>query len=265
MSSPASGADFPESRMVDCNGTWLEVFEAGQGGVPVVLCHGWPELAYSWRYQVPALAAAGYHVIVPNQRGYGRSDKPGPVEAYDIHHLSGDHAALLDALGIERAIYVGHDWGAIVVWNHARLYPERVAAVANLSVPLMVRGPMEPLGFWEEMLGQDFYIVHFNRQPGVAAASFGRDPEQFLRNMYRTEQWLDVADKQPAGVAITRFAEEPLEMGRLMMSEDELKVFVDTFAQHGFFAPCNWYRNFTRNWETTADMPETVSQPALML
>ena len=125
--------NFPESRMIETNGIELEVFEAGKGGIPIVLCHGWPEHAYSWRHQIPALVDAGYHCIVPNQRGYGASSKPEDVNNYDIHHLTDDHSGLLDALGIEKAIYVGHDWGAIVVWNHALLNPDRVMLAGRAS------------------------------------------------------------------------------------------------------------------------------------
>ena len=171
--------DFPKARMIQTNGVKLAVHEAGQGGIPLVLAHGWPELAYSWRYQIPALVEQGYHVIAPDQRGYGESDKPSAVEAYDIHQLTADHVGLLDALGIEKAIYVGHDWGAIVLWAHALLHPERVAGLANLSVPFQVRAKSDPVAFWEEVLGPNFYIVHFNRQPDVAASSFHANPERF--------------------------------------------------------------------------------------
>ena len=139
---------FPRPTMIACNGIGLEVFQAGQGGIPLVLCHGWPELAYSWRYQIEPLVSAGYHCIIPNQRGYGKSSKPTAVEAYDILHLTDDHSALLDALGIEKAIYVGHDWGAIMLWQHALLNPQRVIALANLSVPFRGREPTEPVAFW---------------------------------------------------------------------------------------------------------------------
>lgn len=257
--------DFPEARMIETNGVRLAVHEAGQGGIPLVLAHGWPELAWSWRYQVPLLVENGYHVIAPDQRGYGASSQPEAVEAYDIHQLTGDHAGLLDALGIDKAIYVGHDWGAIVVWNHALLHPERVVGLANLSVPFRVREPSDPVAFWEERLGQDFYIVHFNRQPGVAAAAFEKNPERFLRNMYRTNQWNDQSEREPSGGSIVRYAEVDIQSGELMMSEEELQVFVDTFRQCGFTAPCNWYRNFTRNWETTAHVEQKVRQPALMI
>ncbi len=259
--------EFPEARMIETNGVELAVHEAGQGGIPVLLCHGWPELAYSWRYQVPALVAAGYHVIAPDQRGYGESSKPGNAEAYDCHQLTADLCGLLDAMGIDKAIHVGHDWGAIVVWHQALLHPERVLGVANLSVPFRPREQADPVAFWEQMLGQDFYIVHFNRQPGVAAAAFDANVDRFLRNMYRTKQWLDApADgAQPAGGSIVDYAMREPTSGELMMSEAELKVFVDTFERNGFTSPCAWYRNFTRNWETTADVEQKVRQPALMI
>ncbi len=257
---------FPEPSMIACNGIDLEVFQAGAGGIPLVLAHGWPEHAYSWRYQVPALVAEGYHVIMPNQRGYGRSGQPENVAEYDIHHLTDDHSALLDALGIEKAIYVGHDWGAIVVWHHALLNPERIVGVANLSVPFMPRADSDPVAFWEGMLGQDFYIVHFNRQPGVAATAFENNTRRFLSNMYRTRQWLDEGEpNQPAGGSIVSFTEVDINRGELMMTEAELDVFIDGFNHSGFHAPCNWYRNFTRNWETTEGLTQKVIHPALMI
>ena len=256
---------FPSPTMIACNGIQLEVFQAGQGGIPLVLCHGWPELAYSWRYQIEALVRAGYHCIIPNQRGYGRSDKPDEVEAYDIFHLTDDHCALLDALGIEKAIYVGHDWGAIVVWQHALLNPHRVAALANLSVPFRGREPSEPVAFWEQMLGPEFYLVHFNRQPDVAARSFERNPERTLRNLYRTKHWLDSDDHGFEGYSIVRSGEVDYQRGELIHSEEDLSIFVDAFTEGGFVAPCNWYRNFTRNWELTADIEQKITQPALMI
>lgn len=260
---------FPESQMmplvdVDGKNTELEVFMAGTGR-PVVLCHGWPEHAYSWRHQVQPLVDAGYQVIVPNQRGYGRSPRPEAVEDYDIVHLTGDLIGLLDSLGIENALFAGHDWGAIVVWNLAMMHPARVAGVINLSVPFMERGPTEWVGFWEEHLGQDFYIVHFNRQPGVADRAFAAHCEQFLRNMYRTEQWLDPTAGQNPGGSIVTMAEATDVPGRLIMSEAELQVFIDAFNAAGFTGGLNWYRNFSRNWEIIGAYEQTISQPTLMI
>ena len=257
--------DFPKPQMIDCGEVELEVYQAGEGGMPVVLAHGWPEHAFSWRYQVPLLVEQGYHVIMPNQRGYGGSGRPEEVEAYDCHHLTDDFNGLLDALGIDKAVFIGHDWGAILVWHHALLNPERIHGVANLSVPFRPREKSDPVAFWEEMLGQDFYIVHFNRQPGVAADAFEANPCRFLTNLYRTGQWLDTSENQPAGRSIIYMAEEEINRGELMMSEEELEVFLEAFRSSGFHAPCNWYRNFTRNWETTAGVAQRVTHPALMI
>jgi len=255
----------PTATMIHTNGVELEVFQAGHGGVPIVLCHGWPELAYSWRYQIPALVSAGYHCIVPNQRGYGGSSKPSDVNSYDIHHLTDDQNGLLDALGIDRAIYVGHDWGAIMLWQHALLNPDRVIGLANMSVPFKAREPSEPVAFWEKALGEDFYLVHFNRYPEIAARSFDTDPKRVLTNLYRTKHWLNDGLPQADGYSIVRSAETDNQRGELMLSEEDLMVFVDAFAQGGFVAPCNWYRNFTRNWETMGHVKQIIELPCLMI
>lgn len=257
--------DFPSPEIVDLGDVQLEVFQAGQGGIPVLLAHGWPEHAFSWRYQIPALVDAGYHVIVPNQRGYGRSSQPEAVEAYDCHSLTNDHTALLDVLGIDKAVFAGHDWGALVVWFQSLLNTERVAGVINLSVPFIPRMPMDPLVMMEQANGQDFYIVHFNRQPGVAAEAFGKNTRLFLSNLYRTNYWHEIDENQPSGVSIVKFAEEVFDRGELMMSEEELDVFVESFERGGFHAPCNWYRNFSRNWELMEGIEHKVSHPALMI
>ena len=256
--------DFPHAECVKANGIELEVFQAGTGR-PIVLCHGWPEHAYSWRHQIPALAGAGHHVIVPNQRGYGASSRPEEVAAYDLEHLTRDLTALLDHFGYEDALFVGHDWGALVVWALAVMHPQRVAGLINLSVPFLVRGKGEWVGFWEEQLGPDFYIVHFNRQPGVADAAFDANPERFLRNLYRTSHWRAPMPPAQPGMALINLAQADAAAGELMMSEAELALFVESFRRSGFTPGINWYRNFTRNWEILGRYPERVEQPALMI
>jgi len=196
-------ADFPQPTLVPVNGVELEVFEAGRHGRPVVLCHGWPEHAFSWRHQVPALVAAGYHVIVPNQRGYGNSSRPTKVTDYDIEHLTADLVALLDHYGYEDATFVGHDWGAFVVWGLTLLHPHRVNTVINLSLPYQERGETPWIELMESVLGGDFYFVHFNRQPGVADAVFDENTSRFLRNLYRK----DMPASEPApGMALIDLA-----------------------------------------------------------
>lgn len=256
---------FPEATFINVNGITLEVFEAGTRGRPIVLCHGFPELAYSWRHQIEPLVAAGFHVIAPNQRGYGRSSRPEPVADYDIQHLCDDLAGLLDHYGYRDAIFVGHDWGAIVVWNMALLHADRVRALANLSVPFMVRGTTEWVAFWEQALGGDFYIVHFNRQPGVADRAFEANTERLLRNLYRTRQWLAPPRPAKPGMGMVNLALADDPAGDPLMSDAELAVFVDGFRHSGFTGPINWYRNFTRNWHLLADVPQHVPQPVLMI
>ena len=175
--------DFPKPTLISVNSVELEVFEAGQQNVgkPIVLCHGFPEHAFSWRHQVPALVAAGYHVIIPNQRGYGNSSCPSEITEYDIEHLTGDLVALLDHYGYKDATFVGHDWGAMVVWGLTLLHPNRVNKVINLSLPYQELGEKPWIDWMEEIFGRDFYFVHFNRQPGVADAILDKNTSQFLR------------------------------------------------------------------------------------
>lgn len=256
--------DFPEPTLVSVNGVELEVFEAGRrnGGKPIVLCHGWPELAFSWRHQVPALAAAGHHVIVPNQRGYGNSSRPSEVTDYDIEHLSGDLIALLDHYGYDDATFVGHDWGAMVVWGLTLLHPDRVNKVINLSLPYQERGTKPWVEFLEDMLGSDFYFVHFNRQPGVADAALEANTFQFLRNLYRKN--VPPMEPQP-GMAMINLARSETPLGEPVMSDGELAVFASAFESSGFTGSINWYRNLDRNWHLLADAHPVIRQPALMI
>ncbi|UZN03782.1 alpha/beta fold hydrolase [Cellulomonas sp. S1-8] len=255
---------FPEPTLVPVNGVQLEVFEAGRENVgkPIVLCHGWPELAFSWRHQVPALVAAGYHVIVPHQRGYGGSSRPPEVTAYDIEHLTGDLVALLDHYGYEDATFVGHDWGAMVVWSLALLHPQRVERLIALSLPYQERGERPWIEAMEAVLGGDFYFVHVNRQPGVADAVLDEHTARFLRNLYRKNE--PPRAPQPGMALIDlAMAEEPL--GEPLMSERELAVFVSAFESTGFTSSINWYRNLDRDWHLLADVDPIVRQPALMI
>jgi len=255
---------FPESTMIAVNGIELEVFEAGRenAGNPIVLCHGWPELAYSWRHQVPALVVAGYHVIAPNQRGFGRSSGPAEVTEFDLDHLAGDLVGLLDHYGYADATFVGHDWGAIIVWGLTLLQPDRVNGVIALSVPYQLRGDVPWVDFIESILGSDFYYVHFNKQPGVADAVLDANTERFLRNLFRVNQPL-VAPEPGNGMMNLALQAEPT--GDPLMSDAELAVYVESYEASGFTGGINWYRNSTRNWHRLADVDPIVHQPALVI
>lgn len=255
---------FPAPTFVDVNGMTLEVFEAGQENKdnPIVLCHGWPEHAFSWRHQMPALAAAGYHVIVPNQRGYGNSSCPSEVTDYDISYLTRDLAALLDHFGYEDAIFVGHDWGANVVWSMALLHPSRVKKIINLALPYQTRGETPWIEMMEAFLGPDNYFVHFNRQPGVADAILDANADRFLRNLFRKN--VPLAPPEP-GMMMINLAQTADAAGEPVMSDVDRAVFVAAFEQNGFTGSINWYRNMDRNWHILADVQPIIRKPALMI
>lgn len=256
--------DFPKPTLISVNGVELEVFEAGKEnkGKPIVLCHGWPEHAFSWRHQIPVLAEAGYHVIVPNQRGYGNSSKPSDVTEYDIEHLTGDLVALLDHFGYDDAVFIGHDWGSMVVWGLTLLHPKRVSKIINLSVPYMDRGEKPWLEFIEEFLGEDNYFVHFNKNPGVADVIFEENVFQFLNNLYRKNEPL--REPEP-GMLLINIARQKTPYGEALMNESELDVFVSAFESSGFTGSINWYRNLDRNWHLLADADPIIQKQALMI
>jgi len=261
---PFSPAGFPDPTIVAVNGVELEVFEAGHqhAGNPIVLCHGWPEHAFSWRHQMSALAEAGYHVIVPNQRGYGNSSRPSEVSAYGIEQLTGDLVGLLEHYGYADATFVGHDWGANVVWALAQLHPKRVKQLIALSVPYQERGERPWIEWMEAVFGPDFYFVHFNRQPGVADAVLDEHPEQFLRNLFRKNA---PAPAPGPGMWLIDLARAEAPLGDPVMSEAELAVTVAAFKASGFTGSINWYRNLDRNWHVLGEADPIVHQPALMI
>src|SRR5258708_32111207 len=172
-----------QHRILETNGIRMHVAEAGSGPL-VVLLHGFPESWYSWRHQLKALSDDGYHVVAPDQRGYGQTDRPEAIEKYSMFHLVGDVVGLLDALGEERAVVVGHDWGASVAWQTALLRADRVRGVVGLSVPHRPRGPKAPLASFRSPPGQTFYQIYFQK-PGVAEADLERDVRiSVLRVLY---------------------------------------------------------------------------------
>ena len=251
--SPVTGVHF---RTLETNGIKLRVAEAGSGPL-VVLVHGWPESWYSWRHQIPVIAAAGYHVIAPDMRGYGKSDKPAAVEDYDVVHLTGDIVGLLDALGEEKAIIVGHDWGAIVAWNSVLLHPDRFSAMMAMSVPNGGRAAAAPLAGMKATFGDNFYYILYHQEPGAAEAEYDADPRGLLSRLYAsTDTPRDpptVTDpRRSAGGWIPRLG-KPKELPGWLTQAD-LDYFVHEFTEAGFRGGVNYYRNFDRNWEITPQL-----------
>lgn len=261
----------PIERLVDVNGVRLRIVEAGPPDGPVViLAHGFPELAYSWRHQIPALAAAGYRVIAPDQRGYGGSSRPEPIDAYDIGQLTGDLVGLLDDAGADRAALIGHDWGAVVAWTAPLLHPERVAAVVGLSVPPVPR-PLTPVtDALRRIFGDSFFYMLYFQQPGVADAEMNADPRRSLRRMLggmRAPQD-EAAALRMLAAGPEGFIDRLPEPDRLpdWLTADDLDHYVAEFSRTGFTGALNWYRNYERNWDITAHLvAKTISAPSLFI
>ena len=167
-------------RTVKTNSINMHIAEAGRGPL-VLLVHGFPESWYSWRHQLPALAAAGYHAVAPDVRGYGRTDAPEPIEAYSMKNMTADMAGVVDALGEKTAVVVGHDWGAPIAWHSALLYPDRFRAVAGLSVPYTPRAPMPPTQLFKQVFANQFFYILYFQKPGVAEAELQADVRKSMR------------------------------------------------------------------------------------
>jgi pimeloyl-ACP methyl ester carboxylesterase len=255
-------------RDVEVGTVRLRIAEDGSGPL-VVLLHGFPESWYSWRHQFEPLVAAGYHVVAPSQRGYGHSSHPAAIDQYTLLHLVGDVIGLIQALGAETAIVVGHDWGAPVAWATAQLRPDVVTAVVGLSVPPRPRGARAPLPALREQFDGQFYWNYFEA-PGVAEAELSADVDDTLRRVLFGAS----GDNPAAGSAEASLV--PPGQGFLArttrpdalpawLTEADLAVFVEEFTHSGFAGPLNWYRNIDRNWELTAFANPTIRVPALFL
>ena len=248
----------------------LHLVEAGSG-FPVVLAHGFPDLSYSWRHQMPALADAGYHVLAPDQRGYGRSDQPVNIADYDIHHLTADLLGLLDDIDAERAVFVGHDWGAVVVWQLALLHPERVAGVMGLSVPFIPRAPMPPVEMMRAVFADRFFYIVYFQEPGVADADLSADTGETMRRMYGGLRAEPGGDAELTGLAApdgVGFVDRlpPVPELPAWLSQAELDHYSAEFTRTGFTGGINWYRNFDRNWELTPQLEGAkVTVPAAFI
>ncbi len=260
----------PRRALHEVNGITLSVLEAGEEGAPlVILCHGFPELALSWRHQIAALAAAGYRVAAPDMRGYGGSSAPAEIAAYSIFHLAGDMVALAGALGATKAAIIGHDWGAAVAWQAALFRPDLFPAIAALSVPFRPRGPKAPLTTLREAGMTRFYWFYF-QEPGLAEAEFARDPEASFRRLFSTGARV-AEGAAPAALEIPEsggFLDRLPDPGAPppWVDGETFAAFAATYRRTGFRGGLNWYRNIDRNWELTAPWHGAkIHQPALFI
>jgi pimeloyl-ACP methyl ester carboxylesterase len=248
-----------ERRRIATNRIELDVIDAGRPGDPVVvLVHGFPESSHSWRHQVEPLVAAGYRVLVPDQRGYARSSAPREVAAYRTDHLCADLVGLLDDVGVSDALFVGHDWGSMVVWDLARLHPPRVRGVVNVSVPY-TPWPARPTDLFRALFGDRFFYMLYFQQVGPAEAELEVDIAESLRLTLwggSGEMFGPPPDPLPP-VEGTGFLDS-ITRGAVMpdglpawIDADEFRIYVEQFTASGFFGPLSWYRNLDADYEIT--------------
>ena len=259
-------------RRIEANGLAIHLAECGSGPL-VLLCHGWPESWYSWRHQLRALAAAGFHAVAPDMRGYGQTDAPEAIEQYTLLHLVGDMVGVLDALGAAEAVIAGHDWGAPVAWHAALLRPDRFRAVIGLSVPFVPRRPNRPTTTMPQTEDAQFYQLYF-QAPGVAEAEFAADPRCSIRALL-----FSASGDAPRGggggggeVGMVRRGGGMLDRARApavlpaWLSEADVDFYAAEFTRAGFRGGLNWYRNIDRNWELLAPFAGLpVRVPALYI
>jgi pimeloyl-ACP methyl ester carboxylesterase len=256
-------------RFITTNGIRMHIAEQGSGPL-VVLCHGFPELWFSWRHQIPAIAAAGFHVVAPDQRGYDQTDRPEPITAYDMFQLTGDIVGLVQALGYEEAVIVGHDWGAPVAWFASLFRPDLFRATALLSVPYIPRMDVRPTDAMKAIAGSGQFYQQYFQEPGKAEAELDADPRRSLRMFLYSLSGDPPPDKRWRYVfgrdeGILDSGTEPDTLPP-WLTEADLDVFAEAFGKSGFRGGLNWYRNLDRNWELTPFLAGAkLRQPALFV
>jgi len=258
-------------RFVETNGIRMHIAESGKGPL-VILCHGFPELWYAWRHQLVALAEAGFHGVAPDQRGYGQTDQPEPIEAYHILNLVGDIVSLVKVLGEQKAFIIGHDWGANVAWHCVLLRPDIFPAVVALSVPFLPRlgGKIPPTEIMKKMSGEQvFYQVYF-QEPGRAEGGMETDVRGTMRttlyslsgNPPPEKRWRFMLDKSEKALDAYSLPEALPSW----LTEKDVDYFVSEFKRTGFRGGLNWYRNIDRNWELTSFLEGAqIYPPALFV
>ena len=259
-------------RTIEANGIHIHIAEQGTGPL-VLLCHGFPESWYSWRYQLPALAQAGFRAVAPDMRGYGDTDHLSEADRYSLSHLVGDMVALVDALGEGSAVVAGHDWGAPVAWHAALMRPDRFRAVIGLSVPYWPRGSAPPTTLMPRTSDASFYQLYF-QTPGVAEAELERDVQLSLRKLLYSASGNAPPRSPSAGAGVAMVPRSGGLLTHLQnpdilpawLSEADLEIYAKQFARSGFRGGLNWYRNIDRNWELLAPFAgASVSVPALYI
>nr|WP_280460478.1 alpha/beta hydrolase [Nocardia carnea] len=250
----------PIHRSIDTGGVRMHITEQGQGD-PVIFCHGFPHTGYVWHRQLAALSAAGYRAIAPDLRGAGRTDAPAAVEEYTNRAVIGDLLALLDDIGAERAVFVGVDFGAALLWELGMRAPERVRGLMVLNNPFAPRSPKPPGYYWAKMAERHFLHMQYFQEPGVADAHLAEQPREFLSRVYYAlsgdYHYLDVWQNPPGMRYIDALPQAP-QLPWPWLPEAEFDVLATEFERTGFTGGLNWYRALDRNWELTAEYAQAA-------
>lgn len=258
-----------KSGVADVRGLRMGYVEQGSGPL-VLLCHGFPELWYSWRHQIPALAAAGYRVVAPDLRGYGSTGGSKTLAEYTIKDLVADLTGLMDALGEKTCVVVGHDFGAVLAWNAVLLSPDRFKAIAALSVPYNQRRDTAPLASIRRAVGGNFNYILYFQEPGVAEQELESDIARFLSAFYYNASAEATSQRQrlvprSSRAKILETLVEPKGLPK-WLSEADFRYYSESFRGTGFTGPLNWYRNLDKNWDQMkAYEGATITHPALFI
>ncbi|XP_075411818.1 bifunctional epoxide hydrolase 2 isoform X2 [Tenrec ecaudatus] len=268
LPAPCQLSDMSHGYVPIKPGVRLHFVELGSGPV-VCLCHGFPESWFSWRYQIPALARAGYRVLAVDMKGYGESSAPHEIEEYSLEVLCQEMITFLDNLGIPQAVFIGHDWGGALVWSLALFYPERVKAVASLNTPFM---PMDPkVTLMEKIKANPLFAYQlYFQEPGVAEAELEKNLPRTFKSLFRRRhdqmgaKSIGTMSKGYKEGILGQFPEEPSLS--TMVTEEDILFYVQQFKKSGFRGPLNWYRNIDRNWRWGCKGAERkILIPALMV
>jgi pimeloyl-ACP methyl ester carboxylesterase len=266
-------------RFVQTNGIKMHIAEQGEGPL-VILCHGFPESWYSWRHQLKALSEAGYHVVAPDQRGYGQTEAPEAIDQYTQFHLVGDIIGLMDALGEEKAVIAGHDWGAPVAWNTALLRPDRIRGVIGLSVPFSspvgksatggaavgMAGPIKPTDGMKLAFGNNFFYILYFQTPGVAEHELRKDVRSTMRKtLYSASGSIPARDRSPQPSTVG-FLDQMTDPDTLpaWLTEADVDFYTKEFETAGYRGGLNWYRNLDRTWDLMGPFAGLKIQPPAM-
>jgi len=261
--------NFSIHHYIQSDGYKIATYHAGNiAGETLILIHGWPEIAYSWKRTVPALTEAGYNVIAYDLRGFGYSDAPRGIHNYQIEQMVADLEAVIESTGQSKVTLIGHDWGGIIMWHAARMLSDRINRLISICTPHVKHAPVDPLKIFQKRYGDDHYFLEFCNRPDAVERLFASNPDAFFKLMFRTTPPGKSMDKKFTYIpkSFERYlAEGAPELPGAVMSDEDRRFYTEAYKRSGFHGGMSLYRNTTHNWELAEGLSERVSQPSLML